>query len=68
MQIECYKEDSITFKIVNEGDDAVNTFYNILSKCKEEAKKKGFRNMFNQYEREFIIAFTDKIQGDEVKY
>jgi hypothetical protein len=65
MQIELFSEDSITFKITNNGDDAIELFYNILKKCREEATKKGFRNMFNSDERAFIMEFTDKINGDE---
>jgi len=66
MQVECFKEDSITFKITNEGDDAVNIFFDILKKCRTQANKKGFSNMFNSEERGFIVAFTNKVQGEEI--
>jgi len=65
MQIELFNEDSITFKITNNGDDAIGLFYSVLKKCRNEAVKKGFRNMFTSDERVFIIEFTDKINGDE---
>jgi hypothetical protein len=69
MQIDCFKEDSLTFKITNtDGDNAVDMFNTILKKCKREAGKRGFNNMFNSDEKAFIKEFTEKIMNDEVKY
>lgn len=68
MQVDCFNEESITFKITNEGDNAVGIFFDIMKKCKEEASKKGFRNMFNSDERAFIKEFTDKVKSDETRY
>lgn len=61
-----FSEDSITFKITNNGDDAISLFYNIMGKCKKEASRIGLKNMFTSDERAFIKEFTEKINGDEV--
>ena len=69
MQVDFIHENSVTFKISNtHGDDAVTVFYNIIKKCKTEAEKRGFKNMFNSDEKDFLKEFTEKISGDEVKY
>jgi hypothetical protein len=68
MQIDLFNEDSITFKITNNGDDVIALFYSVMNKCNVEAKKIGLNNMFNSEEKAFIKEFTDKIKGDEVKY
>jgi hypothetical protein len=69
MQVDCFKEESLTFKITNtDGDDAITTFNSILTKCKKVAEKKGFNNMFTSEEKAFIREFTDKIIADEAGY
>ena len=70
MQVDIFSEESLTFKITSAGDNAVGVFTEVMKKCRAEAAKKGFRNMFNSEERAFIKEFTDKIQDDnnEVKY
>jgi len=69
MQVECFKEESVTFKISNtDGDNAIDVFHSILSKCKKTAEKKGFNNMFNAEEKAFLREFTDKVLDDEVGY
>jgi hypothetical protein len=65
MQIDIFPENSLTFKITSDEDNAVGIFTSVMKKCREEALKKGFRNMFNSDERSFIKEFTDKIQYDE---
>ena len=62
MQIDVYSEESLTFKITNDGgSDAIGTFHSILSKCRKEAFKKGFNNMFTSEEKAFLKEFTDKV-------
>jgi hypothetical protein len=66
MQIDLFTEESMTFKITNtNGDDAVKIFNTVLKKCRTAAMKKGFNNMFNSEEKEFIKEFTDRILCDE---
>jgi hypothetical protein len=66
MQIDCFKEESITFKITNtDGDDAIRVFHSIISKCKNTAEKKGFNNMFSSEEKGFLKEFTDTIMDNE---
>lgn len=66
MQIDCFKEESLTFKITNtDGDDAVSVFNSVLTKCRVVASKKGFNNMFNAEEKAFLREFTDKLLEDE---
>jgi hypothetical protein len=66
MQIECTSEQSITLKVTNEGDNATDVFYSILAKCRAQALKKGFNNMFTQEEKEFLKELTDKVLTNEV--
>jgi len=69
MQIDCFKEDSITFKITNtDGDNAVSVFNTIIRKCKKEACRKGFNNIFDSEEKAFLKEFTEKVINDETKY
>ena len=69
MQIDCFKEESLTFKITNtEGDDAVNIFNTVLAKCRSVANKKGFNNMFNAEEKAFIRELTDRLLNNETGY
>lgn len=63
--IEMYREDSINLKLINDDDKALDTFRNIMSKVRNEAKKKGFKNMFNPTEKVFIQEFTNRLLGDE---
>jgi hypothetical protein len=68
MQVDYFIENSISFKITNDCDDAVNVFYGVMDKCRQEASKKGFRNMFTSDEKAFIKEFTDKFAINEVKH
>lgn len=62
MQVDCFKEESLTFKITNtDGDNAITVFNNILDKCRKVADKKGFNNMFNSEEKKFLKEFTEKV-------
>jgi hypothetical protein len=62
MQIAIVTEKSITFKLSDDGDDdASAVFGRVMNKCVEEAKKKGFRNMFTSEERSFLKEFSEKI-------
>lgn len=66
MQVDCFKEESITFKITNtDGDSSVDVFHSILGKCKKVAEKKGFNNMFNAEEKAFLKEFTDIVLNNE---
>jgi hypothetical protein len=66
--VELFREDSMTFKVTNSDmADEVGLFISVIDKCKAEAGKKGFRNIFNSEERAFIREFAKKINGDEVK-
>lgn len=66
MQIDCFQEESITFKITNtDGDNAIDVFHSIMSKCKRIAEKKGFNNTFNSEEKAFIKEFTERILTNE---
>jgi hypothetical protein len=66
MQVDCYKENSLTFKIINTEDvDDIKTFYEIWKKIKAEALKKGFRSMFTAEEKGFIKAFTTVVMENE---
>jgi hypothetical protein len=65
MQVDIVKEDSMTFKITNTGDNAINTFNSVLRKCRTIAAKKGFNNTFNQEERAFIKEFTGALLSDQ---
>ena len=65
MQIDCLKEESLTFKITNtDGDEAISVFNSILKKCRQVADKKGFNNMFNSEEKMFLREFTDKVLNE----
>ena len=66
MQIVVQQERSITFKLSdNSESDASRVFASIIAKCTAEAKKKGFRNMFNDDEKAFLKEFNEQIQFDE---
>jgi hypothetical protein len=67
MQVEYSYEDSMTFKITNNGDNAIDVFNSILRKCRKEASKKGFNNMFNSEEKAFIKEFTEAVLSDKTK-
>lgn len=67
--VEFSKEDSMTFRITNSGTvDEIKLFTDIIEKCRAEANKKGFRNMFNSEERAFVSEFAKQLNGDEVKH
>ena len=69
MQIDCFKEESLSLKITNTaGDNAIDVFSSILNKCRTEALKKGFRNIFNGEERAFIKELTDTVQHNETQH
>jgi hypothetical protein len=66
MQVDCFKEESITFKITNtDGDSAINVFHSIINKCKKVADTIGFNNIFDSEEKAFLREFTDKILNNE---
>ena len=68
MQVDFLAEDSVSFKITSGYDNAIGVFYSVMDKCRLEASKKGFRNMFNSEEKAFIMEFTDKFTTDETKH
>jgi len=63
--IEIYREDSMSFKVSNNGDNSLDCFKGIMRKLDSEARKKGFRNIFNTEEREFITEFSKNLFGNE---
>jgi hypothetical protein len=66
MQIEVVQERSVTFKLSdNSENDASRIFASIIAKCTAESKKKGFKNMFNEDEKEFLKKFNEQVQFDE---
>jgi hypothetical protein len=66
MQIDVFKENSLSFKITDtDGDNAVEMFGTILKKCRAEASKKGFKNMFTHNEKEFINEFTKIVLNED---
>jgi hypothetical protein len=67
MQIEVYKEESISFKLTNNGEQAVDVFLSVMKKCRKEAFKKGFKTMFDDEEKKFLIEFTDKVLDNNAK-
>lgn len=67
MTVQIYRENSVTFKITSDQEvDSVGIFNDIMDKCLEEAKKKGFRNMFNKDEKSFLIEFVKQLK--EIDY
>ena len=65
MEIKVFREDSYTFKITNDDDfDGIKLFFSIFNKCEAEAKRKGFKNMFNKEEKVFIIEFNKVLKHD----
>jgi hypothetical protein len=60
MIVDCYREDSYSFKITNneDGINAIQIFFNVMDKCEAEAKRKGFKNLFDSHEKTFIVQFN----------
>lgn len=66
--IEIQSEHSVTFKLSNTVDfPSVDIFCKIMDKLDKEAKKRGFKNMFNSEEKFFIDNFVKEIKN-EIKY
>lgn len=71
MQVEVVREDVLSFKITNDSDNSLDTFNIVLRKCRREALRKGFKNMFSPEEKKFIVEFTGRVldtKDDEAKY
>jgi hypothetical protein len=63
--IEVSREDSITFKLINDDDRALDTFKGLMNKLKKEASKKGFKNFLDTEEKIFVTEFTNHIFGND---
>lgn len=58
-------EHRLTVVFTNDDDrNDIQTFVNIVNKCTKEAKKKGFKNMFNNEESEVLKGLSESLNID----
>lgn len=64
--MEYSAEHSLTIKLTNEGtENELDIFLNVLNKCNKEAKRSGYKKMFNKDECGLIRALHNEFLGDE---
>lgn len=51
---------TVTFTNDEQKND-ISTFINIINKCTKEAKKSGFKNMFNNEESELVKILSENL-------
>ena len=55
-------EHRITITLTNgEGNNDITHFCGIISKCRKESKKAGFKNMFTSNEREILLSLASNL-------
>ena len=64
--ITIHPEHKLTVVFTNDEErDDITTFMNVITKCTKEAKKSGFKCMFNNEESEVIKGLNETLNSKE---
>lgn len=67
--IQVTAENTLSIHLVNQDSSSSNdikTFHGVIRKCRDEANKPGFTNMFDDNEKDLIRNIAKNILADDV--